>query len=123
MQALRIVREARSILNSKGMAELRAAAEAGQSASVKIGGRTITYDPGKFSAMTNFEQGSFHLGREAFKSSAELTKTVLQELYRLNTSSVTSGAALGGGTATAETNAAFQFAERAYKIGHTLGIW
>ena len=45
-------------------------------------------------------------------SEAELSKTVLHELYRLTTS-VARGTG-GGGLNNAETKAAFEFAERAF---------
>lgn len=118
-----IIREAAAILRSSGMAELRAAAAAGREATVEIGGRTITYTPQNFSAFTNFAGKGFDLGKEAFSSTAELTKSVLHELYRLNTSVVSSGGALGGAQATLETNAAYNFAEQAFGLGRAFGIW
>jgi hypothetical protein len=57
------------------------------------------------------KKNGFVLGREAFLSEAELSKTVLHELYRLTTS-VARGT--GGGLNNAETKAAFEFAERAF---------
>ena len=112
--------DAFKVLRSSGMAELKAAAQAGTSASANIGGRTITYDPAPFSGMTNFADKTFHLGKEAFASKKELTKTVLQELFRLKTGV---GNEANRATAVAETRAAANFAERAYRFGAKLGIW
>jgi len=64
--------------------------------------------------MTKFGENGFLLGPEAFKTRAELAKTLLHELYRLATSSVkTTGATQAG--AASETTAAVNFAERAFK--------
>jgi hypothetical protein len=41
-----------------------------------------------YRAITNSEVHGFHLGGDAFKSSSELTKTILHELHRLNFSEV-----------------------------------
>jgi hypothetical protein len=65
--------------------------------------------------MTMFGENGFLIGNEAFQSEAELTKTLLHELHRLSTSNVqVSGA--NAGSAAAETEAAFRFAEKAYKL-------
>jgi hypothetical protein len=120
IQSAKIMGQAFSMLRSGGMAELRAAAEAGVSASVKIGGRNITFDPGPFSGMTNFAENTFHLGSNAFTSNVELTKTVLHELFRLSNSS---GGIASAASAAAQTRAAASFAERAYTWGSRLGIW
>jgi hypothetical protein len=120
LQEGKIVVEASKILRSGGMAELAAAAEAGTSAAVTIGGRTITYDPVPISGMTNFAEKTFHLGREAFASKMELTKTVLHELFRLSNGAGTGASAA---SAAAETRAAASFADRAYTFGSQLGMW
>ena len=62
-----------------------------------------------------FGENGFLLGNEAFQSEAELTKTLLHELHRLSTSVVQSSGATAGAAA-AETEAAFQFAEKAYQV-------
>jgi hypothetical protein len=123
VRAARIVGQARTILGSAEMATLRSAAQAGASAEVQIAGHTIVYEHGlSASGMTLFGEKGFVLGRHAFSSAGELAKTVLHELYRLNTSSaLTSG--VGGATAAAETGAAAAFAERAYRIGSLLRFW
>lgn len=119
-QGVTIAVQAIGIMRSGGMRQLEEAARSGTSAAVQIGGRTITYDPGPFSGMTNFAGNSFHLGREAFASRAELTKTVLHELFRLRNGA---GSSASGASAIAETRAAASFAERAYRSGSRLGIW
>ncbi len=60
-----------------------------------------------------FGENGFLIGNEAFTSSAELSKTVLHELYRLNTSA--SAAGVSAELAAQETKAAFEFANRAYE--------
>ena len=110
----KIVAEANIILNSKNLKILRTAYEKGISAEISVGGKTVLYEPSmSASGMTLFGQNSFVLGREAFVSNSELGKTVLHELYRLTSSIVqTSGAT--GAAVTAETNAAFQFANKTF---------
>jgi hypothetical protein len=108
-----IIQEAGGILGAAEFGALRAAHEAGQSMMVRIGGRVVQYEPGlPASGMTMFGDNGFLIGREAFASSAELAKTVLHELYRLENSSA---AAVGvcSELAAKETAAAFGFAERA----------
>jgi hypothetical protein len=109
-----IVREAHSILTSRQFGQIRTAFARGESVTVQIGGRTIQFEPRlPASGMTNFPDG-FLIGREAFASEAELTKTVLHELHRLHTSAIGRGAAASGAAVQAETEAAFAFAERAF---------
>ncbi len=109
----RTISEAGSILRSPGFAQLEAAHAAGEPASVLIGGRTIQYEPGfAASGLTNFEGNGFVMGRGAFSSPVEAQKTVLHELYRLNTSQ--SAAGLSGELAAKETAAAHSFADRAH---------
>ena len=81
---------------------------------MNIGGRTILVDPGvPASGMTLFGENGFVLGREAFVSDAELTKTLLHETRRLETSQSVAGAS--GRLVSSETDATFSFAERAFK--------
>lgn len=61
--------------------------------------------------MTVVGESGFLIRPEAFKSKAELQKTVLHELYRLNTSNSAIG--VSGTLASQETKAAFDFAEKA----------
>lgn len=110
----KIINEAKTIINSADFAKIKAAHEAGQSVTVNIGDRIIQYEPGlNASGMTMFGENGFLIGNEAFTSNAELSKTVLHELYRLNTSA--SAAGVSAGLATQETNAAFEFAKRAFE--------
>ncbi|MBN8641141.1 MAG: hypothetical protein J0L86_04945 [Flavobacteriales bacterium] len=107
-----IVKEANNIINSSGMTKLEEAYQNGIAAEVKIGGRTIIYEPDlPASGFTLMEENGFVLGPQAFKTEAELSKTLLQELFRLKNSKVPEKG-LSGGQATSETNAAFEFAEQ-----------
>lgn len=95
------------------LGKLREAFEAG-GAELRIGGRTILVDPGiPSSGFTLFGENGFAVGREAFVSDAELTKTLLHETYRLEFSRAAAG--VSGELAAAETNAAFTFADRAFE--------
>jgi hypothetical protein len=110
-----VINEARSILESPDMARIRAAHESGQSITVVIKGRIIQYEPDlPASGMTMFGENGFLIGREAFASKAELSKTVLHELHRLATSQSAGG--VSGILATEETAAAATFAERAFEV-------
>jgi hypothetical protein len=110
-----IIHEARGILGAAEFAQLRAAQAAGESLSVQIGGRLIQYEPGlPASSMSMFGENGFLIGREAFASAAELGKTILHELYRLETSASAGG--VSAGLAASETAAAFGFAERAIGV-------
>ena len=107
-----IIHEARAVLQSSEMANIKSAHVAGQSATVKIGEKVIQYEPGlPASGMTMFGENGFLIGKEAFSSGDELGKTVLHELHRLNTSASANG--VSGALATKETQAAFDFAQRA----------
>ncbi|HYV48360.1 MAG TPA: hypothetical protein VFA20_26050 [Myxococcaceae bacterium] len=110
-----IILEARRILASPELAQLRLAQQAGRSLLVRISGRLIQYEPGApCSGMTLFGENGFLLGREAFASESELVKTLLHELHRLSTSVVhANGASMA--TVRAETQAASAFAEKAFK--------
>jgi hypothetical protein len=116
-----IVAEARGVLSSPEMMQIRAAQAAGESVAVRIRGRLIQYEPGfPYSGLTNFEQNGFVLGRYSFSSQAELTKTLLHELYRLETSQLGRGvvpeqAAGMQEIVSAETEAAANFAEEAFE--------
>lgn len=108
-----VIGEAKQILSSPEMMQIRQAQALGKDIVVKIGGRVIQYEPGMpASGLTNFAEKGFVIGREAFTSEAELTKTILHELYRLRTSVLRGSADTAG--VTVETKAAFEFAERAY---------
>jgi hypothetical protein len=111
-----IILEARKILSSSELAQLRLAQQAGKGLLVRIGGRLIQYEPGApCSGMTLFGENGFLLGREAFASESELAKTLLHELHRLTTSAVrTNGATMA--TVRSETEAASTFADRAFRF-------
>jgi len=107
-----ILNEARAILKSPEMATIRSAHNAGESVTLNINGRIVQYEAGlNASGMTMFGEEGFVIGNQAFSSSTELTKTVLHELYRLNMSASAEG--VSAALIKAETEAAFNFAERA----------
>ena len=108
-----IVGEADTILKSTEFSSIRAAHAAGQPVTVKIGGRTVQYEPVPVSGMTMFGEDGFIIGKEAFSSTTETHKTVLHELHRLFTSKSASG--VSGELATSETRAAQEFADKAYE--------
>jgi len=110
-----IIAVARSIYNSPVLGEIRGAHQAGQPIVVSIDGCNIQYEPLPFSGMTAFPNG-FVIGKEAFASEPELKKTLLHELYRLCRSAISQGADAERASIRAETNAAFEFAERAFQM-------
>ena len=65
--------------------------------------------------MTLFEEGGFVIGKEALASTRELYKTVLHELYRLHMSE-SSEAGVNSDLVSSETEAAFNFAEKAVDV-------
>ena len=118
---LGIVGEVESILSSSELVELRAAYAAGTSTEVSIAGRTVLFEPElPSSGFTLSAENGFVIGPEAFSSEAELTKTFLHELYRLQTSQILQGVgtevtAEMQALVTAEMDAAKEFAERAFQ--------
>ena len=111
-----IIAEVQVIMGSAEMKELQIAHIAGRGIEVSIAGRTIIYEPSlPASGFTLSGESSFVLGALAFVSEAELVKTLLHELYRLTTSAILRGDIATGEEVSAETNAAFEFAERAYR--------
>jgi hypothetical protein len=116
-----VITEVRGMLSSQEMATLRAAQAAGRDCTVRIGGRYLQYDPNfTFAeAFADFEGNGFTLGPKAFRSEAEFTKTLLHETHRLVTSDIGRGALPAGASSmqdvvATETQAAFDFAERAF---------
>ena len=104
--------ETKKILNSGELATIKQAHAIKQSVIVNIDGRVIQYEPGlPASGMTMFGENGFLIGREAFAVAGELERTILHELYRLNTSAAADG--VSGELAAQETEAAADFAERA----------
>jgi hypothetical protein len=109
-----VMAEATRYFKPEVMNKIIAAYESGVATSINVNGRTILVEPSApTSGFTDFERKTFAIGREAFKSTEELRKTIFHELYRLKTSGVSSG--LSGAMATNETNAAASFADKAYK--------
>jgi hypothetical protein len=111
-----ILSEVRTMYLSPLMQRIRQAHLAGKADTVQIGGCTVQYEPIAFSGMTAFPSG-FVVGKEAFASEDEFKKTLLHETYRLRTSGISRGQAdADKHNIKAETNAAFQFAERMYLL-------
>jgi RHS repeat-associated protein len=109
-----IISETSSILKSPGMDVLRKAYANGTSAEVQIGTRTILYEPGlKSSGFSLAGENGFVIGAEGFSSSAELTKTVLHEIYRIEQTSVGITGSASAASASTSTQSAFSFAEKA----------
>jgi hypothetical protein len=109
-----IAKKAHEIMNSSEFKKIINAHSSKTPIQIEINGRTISYDDAPFSGMTWFEKNGFNIGREAFNSDEELVKTVLHEMYRLETSTLR-----GIGTAAEvsnETQAAFTFAEKSYVL-------
>jgi hypothetical protein len=118
-----VAQEAQGILESKELDALRAAYESGKPTEVVIDGRTIVYATEySGSGMILFGEDGFVLGNHAFSSEEELTKTLLHELHRLNTSA--SGMeGVSGELAGSETAAAQKFANDVYAKGKSGGLW
>ena len=111
----RIINEAQGVIDSPQLAEIQNAHAAGEPLTVSVNGRLIQYEPDlPASGMTMFGENGFLIGREAFSSPAELQKTILHELYRLNMSESASG--VSSALATQETQAAADFAARAHRV-------
>jgi hypothetical protein len=111
-----IIVEVRAMLKAPEIAQIRQAHAAGKDIAVRIGGRLIQYEPGlNASGMTMFGENGFLIGRQAFSSEAEFVKTHLHETQRLTTSAIGRGGAASEATVAAETEATFNFAERAYR--------
>jgi hypothetical protein len=114
------VNEAQSVLSSQEFAQLRAAYLAEQESTVTIGGRTIQYEPNMpsyISAMTNFNGNGFSIGPGAFATQQETQATVLQELYRLNTTIAGAVGVHSGESSAVETVAAQLFAKKILQSG------
>jgi hypothetical protein len=114
------VNEAQSVLSSQEFAQLRAAYLAEQESTVTIGGRTIQYEPNippYISAMTNFEKNGFSIGPGAFATPQETQATVLQELYRLNTTVAGATGVHSGESAALELDAARKFVDKVLRSG------
>jgi hypothetical protein len=107
-----VINEARGVLKSVAFQKIRLAHRTSKTVTLEINGVTIQYEPGlPASGMTMFGEEGFLIGPEAFASPSELVKTVLHELYRLRTTASANG--VSAGLAAEETEAAFNFAERA----------
>lgn len=112
----------RAILASPDFPKVRAAFAKGTPEQFVIEGRTIVLEPdAPISGMTLFDEQAFVIGREAFISETELTKTVLHELYRLRTSARVEGAGISSEMVSSETVSAFTASEKIYGIAFEKG--
>jgi hypothetical protein len=114
------VNEAQSVLISQEFAQLRAAYLAEQESTVTIGGRIIQYEPNippSISAMTDFKGNGFSIGPGAFATPQETQATILQELYRLNTTEAGAIGVHSGESSAVETAAARAFAKKILQMG------
>lgn len=82
-----ILKQTKSILNSKEFEIIKNAHEKGISAEVKINGGTVVYNPEwtYSEAMTLHSEGGFMLGPKAFTAPGGVEQTVLWEVTRLKT--------------------------------------
>jgi hypothetical protein len=109
-----IIVEVRGMMKAAEIAKIRQAYAAGVDVTIKLGCRTIQYEPAlKASGMTMFGENGFLIGREAFVSEPEFVKTLLHETYRLMTS-VSRTEGVSAATARVEADAALDFSNRAY---------
>lgn len=91
--------------------------EEGVETTVEIFGRKVQFEPDipvgqGYKAITNFAGNGFTLGREAFESTEELTKTLLHEIYRLSTTKANGG--VSGSLITQETKSTEKFVNEAF---------
>ena len=107
-----IIAVAREIYNSSHMNEIRKAHKKGVPLAVTIGKYKVQYEALPFSGCTAVNADGFLIGTEALASEAELKKTLLHELHRLHNSNSSNGRGVDRDTEKAQTEAAFQFAER-----------
>jgi RHS repeat-associated protein len=88
--------------------------ETGIGTELKLAGRTVIIEPqAPLSGMTLFEENAFVIGREGFSSRPELIKTILHELYCLQTSTLRGATGIQQAVSQ-ETAAAASFAEKAF---------
>lgn len=120
----KIIYEVRNILQSHQFQTLYNAFKQGVVHTEIINSRTIQVEPDlPFSGMALFKENGFVLGKEAFASKNELIKTLLHEIYRLETSTIGKNKKATQQEITAETKAAFEFAEKgllAFKLDKLL---
>ena len=118
-QAAALAYEAVKFIRSVEFNELVDAYKNGLVKQVTFDGYVVQYEPGipqSCSAVTLFSERGFVMGPQAFSEREETSKTILQELYRLNTSEI-AGTGYPGGPESpnaVETNAARDFANRAF---------
>jgi hypothetical protein len=115
----RIALEGIELIRSPQFTEIENAYKQNIPLAVEFDNYVVRYEPdlpATISGMTSFDEGGSIMGPYAFSSREEACKTVLQEIYRLNTSSIAGTGYAGGADSpvAAETRAAQDFADRAF---------
>lgn len=110
----KIVQEVIFILSSQQLQTLCNCLQQGIPHTEIINDRIIQVEPqAPFSGMTLFAENGFVLGKEAFISKEELIKTLLHEIYRLETSAIRKTGNATQEIVTGETKAASEFVDKA----------
>ncbi len=108
-----VITQTATILKTGGN-ELIEAFESGEAKELTVAGQKILVQPDMPASGFSLQgENAFVLGKDAFTSSTELTKTILHELYRL---AFQDGSAASGPFATVTTNMAADFAEAAFDV-------
>lgn len=111
-----IANRASKILENKDFKAGIEGMKSGTNSETTINGVKVVFQSdGPFSGFTLFGEQGFVIGKEALKSSTEISKTVLHETFRISTSAAKSGGSVSQKLLTKETNAAATFADRAFK--------
>ncbi|QIS05030.1 hypothetical protein F5X71_24335 [Nocardia brasiliensis] len=118
-----IAQAAIDLMNSPDFARITEAVANGQESTLNINGYRVQFEPDipsgfGFRAMTFFEKNGWTFAGDAFESMDELAKTVAQEMYRLNTSTIREGEITEALSELAkrESGDAAAFAEKAYQV-------
>jgi RHS repeat-associated protein len=117
-----IALEARSIVLAEEFASIRAAHAEGVLTSTTIGKMTIQYEPGLPGAGFSLSSGgerAFLIGPEAFKTEAELIKTVIHETRRVHLDVAAKTTGLSQAIATESSDAALQLSEKVFGVVST----
>jgi RHS repeat-associated protein len=117
MKERAIIAEVKAIHASGALSKIKAALASSEEMEIVVGnGRVVLVQPNWLysSGMTLREEGGFLVGKIAGSSDAELIKTFLHEIYRLEFEGGIQAGAVG--VSTAATDAAFGFAEKAYAL-------
>lgn len=112
-----VIQEVKKIIESGILKDIETAFENNISKEFIVGNRIIVVEPKlPFSGFTLMGENSFILGKDAFESQAEMIKTLLHEIFRLEHSILKENVGITQQQAASETNEAFDFAERAFNL-------